>query len=299
VEPGAPRAGRIHNWLDNNPERTQQWQNRADQLRRRWDDNLRPPFDRNVRPGSDWWSRHHPYLDDFGVRPGSDWWSKYHPQLDHWYYHHDWRHHGWAYWWGTPSWTVIGGWFPTWGWIQPVFYDYGPGGNVVYENQNVYVNGQSVGTAAEYAQSAAKLATVDPQQAEATPADEDWMPLGTFAVVTSEKDTDPTRILQLAVDRQGIISGTMHNSSTNQSYVVQGRVDKETQRAAFTIGDQSNIVMETGIYNLTQRQTPVLVHYGEDRTENYLLVRLDPPASADGGKTDASGSAPQPNPLSP
>jgi hypothetical protein len=68
---------------------------------------------------------------------------------------------------------------------------------------------------------------------------------------------------------------------------VQGRVDKETQRVAFTIGDKSDVVMETGIYSLTQPQTPVLVHYGADRTENYLLVRLDPPAGAEGSKTDA------------
>jgi len=236
-------------------------------------------------PGSDWWSKYHPDLKDRapdkpGVIPGSDWWSKYHPNLDNWYYHHDWHRHGWAYWWGTPTWAAFGTWFPTWGWTEPVYYVYGDGGNVVYENQNVYVNGQDVGTAAEYAQSAANLATVDTQQAQATAADQDWMALGTFAVVTSEKDANPTRILQLAVDKQGIISGTMHNSSTNQTYVVQGRVDKETQRVAFTIGDKSDVIMETGIYNLTQQQTPVLVHYGTDRTENYLLVRLDPPADS-------------------
>lgn len=201
-------------------------------------------------------------------------------RVDNWYYHHDWHHHGWAYWWGTPTWAAFGTWFPAWGWTEPVYYGYGDGGNVVYQNQNVYVNGQDVGTATEYAQSAAELATVDPQQAQATAADQDWMALGTFAVVTSDKDANPTRILQLAVDKQGIISGTMHNSSTNQTYVVQGRVDKETQRVAFTIGDKSDVIMETGIYNLTQQQTPVLVHYGTDRTENYLLVRLDPPAES-------------------
>ena len=93
-------------------------------------------------------------------------------------------------------------------------------------------------------------------------------------MVNSENDTQPTRVLQLAVDGRGVVIATMHNGSTNQSYVVQGHVDKETQRVAFTIRDKSEVVMETGIYILTQAQTPVLVHYGTDRTEDYLLVRL-------------------------
>lgn len=304
VQPDGPHADKIHNWLENNPDRSKQWQDRGNQIRQRWQNGDHQPVDHSVMPGSDWWSKNHPDLKDHppvdrGVTPGSDWWSKYHPDLDNWYYHHDWHHHGWSYWWTTPTWGTCGAWFPAWGWTEPVYYDYGDGdgGNVVYQNQDVYVNGQDVGTGTEYAQSAADLATVDPQQAKATPADNDWMALGTFAVITSEKDADPTRILQLAVDRQGIISGTMHNGSTNQSYVVQGRVDKETQRVAFTIGDKSDVVMETGIYNLTQPQTPVLVHYGTDRTENYLLVRLDPPTSAEGSKADVTEAAGHGNPM--
>ena len=33
--------------------------------------------------------------------------------------------------------------------------------------------------------------------------------------------------------------------------------------------------MEAGIFNLTQEETPVLIHFGTDRTENWLLVRLN------------------------
>jgi hypothetical protein len=33
--------------------------------------------------------------------------------------------------------------------------------------------------------------------------------------------------------------------------------------------------METGIYNLTQDQAEVLVHFGPEKTQNVLLVRLD------------------------
>jgi hypothetical protein len=89
----------------------------------------------------------------------------------------------------------------------------------------------------------------------------------------------------------------MHNSSTNKTYVVQGRVDKETQRAAFTIGDKSDVVMETGIFNLTKPQTPVLVHFGPSKTETYLLVRLDPPKDAGGDASGGSEQQPAENPL--
>lgn len=277
VAPGGPHSNQIHNWADNHPERMQSFQQHADQVRQRWDQNNNP------------WRGN--------VRPGSDWWSKYHPDLHHWYYHHDWYNHPWNYWWGFATWDALGSWFPTWGWAEPVYYDYGAGGNVVYQDNNVYVNGTDVGSAADYAESAAQLATVDPSQEEATADTEQWLPLGTFAVETSASDTSTTRQLQLAVDKAGIISGTMHNASTDKMYVVQGRVDKQTQRAAFTIGDKSNVVMETGIYNLTKPQTPVLVHFGPNKTETYLLVRLDPPKEAGGDASGAAEQQPAENPL--
>ena len=42
---------------------------------------------------------------------------------------------------------------------------------------------------ADYAESAAQLATVDPAQEQATDQTEQWLPLGTFAVETSASDT--------------------------------------------------------------------------------------------------------------
>ena len=42
-------------------------------------------------------------------------------------------------------------------WSQPVYYDYGQGGNVVYENNSVYIDGQQVASAEEFAESAAVL----------------------------------------------------------------------------------------------------------------------------------------------
>jgi hypothetical protein len=38
--------------------------------------------------------------------------------------------------------------------------------------------------------------------------------------------------------------------------------------------------METGIYNLSEDQAPVLVHFGPDETQEALLVRLEEEAEA-------------------
>jgi hypothetical protein len=59
------------------------------------------------------------------------------------------------------------------------------------------------------------------------------------------------------------------------SQTIQGRVDKDTQRVSMRIGDKENIVVETGLYNLTQNEAPMLVHFGPDKVEDWLLVRLE------------------------
>ncbi len=50
--------------------------------------------------------------------------------------------------------------------------------------------------------------------------------------------------------------------------------------------------METGIYNLTQDETPLLVHFGKDRTEQWLLVRLNQDDTDAPQDTSNSGTTP-------
>jgi len=176
-------------------------------------------------------------------------------------------------------WGRVTTWF-TWSapatvWSQPVYYDYGSGGNVIFENNNVYVGGEQVATADEFAMSAMDLATVPPPQSDDQAAAAEWLPLGTFAVSTNEKDVEPSLVIQLAVSKEGIVSGTLYNIDSDQSQAVQGQVDKDTQRVALRIGESEQVVAETGLYNLTQEEAPVLIHFGTERTENYLFVRLE------------------------
>jgi hypothetical protein len=84
--------------------------------------------------------------------------------------------------------------------------------------------------------------------------------------------------LQLAVSKQGIISGTYQNTATNAVESVEGMVDKQSQRAAWTVIGKTRPLMETGIVNLTQDTTPALLHFADGTTQQWLLVRLDKPA---------------------
>ncbi|MCE9546904.1 MAG: mu-protocadherin- cell-suface protein, partial [Planctomycetia bacterium] len=130
---------------------------------------------------------------------------------------------------------------------------------------------------------AQQLAASGAAQLEQTPAagtEEQWMPLGMFAVSTSKEDESPLFILQMAVNKKGVINGTLYNLATKSTKPILGAVDPKTQRACWYVGDKPETVAETGIYNLTKDETSVLVHYGQDKTEEYMLVRLPPPAES-------------------
>ena len=91
-------------------------------------------------------------------------------------------------------------------------------------------------------------------------------------------------------NKQGLISGTIFNKESGNLYTLQGKVDPQTQRVAFTIGNDPNTVMETGLYNLTQNATPVLVHFGPEQTATYVFARL--PEPKEGEQAGATAAAP-------
>ncbi len=163
-------------------------------------------------------------------------------------------------------------------------YDYGS--NVTYQNNNVYVNGYDAGTSKQYYDSAENLASSG-AKADASP-DGNWLPLGVFALAKPDQ-TSSNVTVQLAINKQGIIRGNYTDNSTDKTQIIQGALDKKTQRVAFTIGDDKSEVIETGLYNLTKEEAPVLIHFGADRTEQMLLVRLKKPnESGSGGAGNAS-----------
>ena len=242
-------------WANHSPGRISdrnQWnnwrQNNVADINNHWNNNGR---DHDGWFNNDWWNNHR--HDHFPFNGNVNWWA-------------------WA------AWPAVTGWFP-WGWNQPVYYNYGYPDSVYYVDNTVYSGSQPVATAADYAQQAEQIATSIPQNV--TPAASDWLPLGVFALTNDGQPSgaDPTMYLQLTVSKQGIIAGTFQNTANGTVKSVEGMVDKDSQRAAWTIVGQTRPLMETGIGNLTQDSSPALVHFADGTTQQWLLVRLKQPVA--------------------
>jgi hypothetical protein len=199
------------------------------------------------------------------------WWGRY-PGA--------WRAAGWgtaAAVWGTATWAACSNYcgYPA----EPVYYDYGS--NVVYEGDNVYINGDSVGTQEEYTQQAVVIADTG-RQAEAS-TEEEWLPLGVFSMVQGEQ-VNGNDLFQLAVNKAGVLRGNYYNALSDTTQPVYGSVDQKTQRAAWTVGDRKEPIYEAGFANLTKAETTMLVHFGKDRSQQWTLVRMEQPAESSNAK---------------
>src|SRR5271166_2679546 len=167
-------------------------------------------------------------------------------------------------------------------------YDYGV--NVVYEGDDVYVNGKRAASAEEYSQQAGTLANTSKEQPPPPIPPEDGkqaenLPLGVWAMVQEQKG-DAYMFFQISIDKDGVVTGAFKNLLSGEVSPISGQVDKKTQRAAWKIGSNSSTVIETGLQNLTQEVASCLVHFGTDTTQTWLLVRLKNP---DMSKTPESG----------
>jgi hypothetical protein len=182
-------------------------------------------------------------------------------------------------------------WFTGANWTDPIYYNFG--NNVWIQNDTVFFGDQPVATSEEFTNQAEQIATTFP---ETEPAPDDWMPLGVFAITPADEttdDVDPSMFLQLAVSREGIISGSLQNTTANTVKAIEGMVDKQTQRAAWTVAGETRPIMEAGIGNLTQETAPVLVHFADGTIQQWLLVRLDKPKDDGEASTTTPAVPPQ------
>ena|GEM_PF-852289 len=174
-----------------------------------------------------------------------------------------------AAWWLTPSYGYTSGYC---GCNEaPVSYQYGNDG-IYVENGNVYIGEDPIATEEEYYNQAVKIAD-DYSEIDNTEDTDDWMPLGVFAVVTPGQ-TKSDLTLQLALNKDGMIRGNLSVGLTDEVIQVKGSVDKETQRVAFKLVGKDDILIEAGLYNLTEDVLTVMVHRGDNRQEERGLVRL-------------------------
>ncbi len=210
---------------------------------------------------------------------GGKTWSAVNGNFNHWNAFRP----GWAAgypgaWW-PGRWAVAGGVWAAAAWSttgaycgcgeEPAYYDYDA--NMTYQDGNVYYGDQALGTTEEYYNQASEQAA---QGAEAS--NEDWLPLGVFGVV-ADGATEAEKLLQLAVNRDGVIRGNYQDLLTNQVTAVTGSVDQQTQRVVLRLEGNDTLLAETGLYNLTNDEAPLLIHLGPDRQESRVLVRLQQP----------------------
>ncbi|HKB00766.1 MAG TPA: hypothetical protein VKD90_01040 [Gemmataceae bacterium] len=205
------------------------------------------------------------------VRGTFGYYNAFHPA---WYAAHPgaWAATGWAAGaaWTTATWATVASFcsFPT----TPVNYDFG--NTVVIQDNSVNVNGQDIGTPEQFAAQATTIADQG-QKADATP-EQEWKALGVFALVQGDA-TSSNNVFQLAVNKDGVVRGNYYDGLLDTTTPVYGSVDKKSQRAAWTIGKKNDRVFDAGISNLTADQCPVLVHIGQDRTQQWMLVRMQQP----------------------
>ena len=174
--------------------------------------------------------------------------------------------------WTAATWAAAGSYAGCSG--DGAYYDYGE--TVYYDEGDVYYGDEVVGTAEEYYDEAEEIAATG-----AASENEEWMPLGVFALVTDDDQTQTDKVLQLAVNQDGAIRGNFQDFLTDTVATVVGAVDPETQRVAIHPEKNDEVIIETGLYNLTNDEVPILVHFGPDRQEQRLLVRLENPEEAD------------------
>jgi hypothetical protein len=177
-----------------------------------------------------------------------------------------WAGTGWA--WATAGWATAGSYCDCSG--DGLYYDYGQ--NVTYDDGNVYYGDQPVASAEQYYATANEIAASG-EEAQ----NEEWLPLGVFAVIAEPDQTQTDKVVQLAVNKEGIIRGNLQDFLADKVIPVTGAVDKQTQRVALKMEGNDTVVVETGLYNLTNDEVPVLVHFGADRQESRTLIRLKQP----------------------
>ena len=73
--------------------------------------------------------------------------------------------------------------------------------------------------------------------------------------------------------RQHVFRGTL----TSNTYRHSSMADKKSQRVAWGIEGRKRPIVETGLSNLTQDAAPVLIHFANGQTQQWLMVRLEEP----------------------
>lgn len=171
---------------------------------------------------------------------------------------------GWDYgrrdinWWKPVGWAALADYWRDWGWSSPYYYDDWGYSYPITDSSYSYLYSTTT-----YPENYIIMS-------------QDWLPLGVFAVASDINTVAQTNhFIQLAVNRQGEISGVLYNSTTDAAYELIGMVDPKTQKAYWYMsGNEEAPISSTGIYNLTEDLTPINVQFSDGTEQPWILVRL-------------------------
>jgi hypothetical protein len=215
-----------------------------------------------------WWDHHRFDRDRFDHGFGPWAWN--------WWWGRPW------YWWGWATAPYLDSWLG-FGWDQPCYWDYGPGDYVTYNygTNQFYQQDQPPVPANDYYKQVYDLAHSAPPVNADNTAQSDWLPLGVFAV-TKPGRQDENWMVQLGVNKQGVLTGTYYNQDKDSAHPLLGTVDKQSHKAAwyFADGTENPMVFETSLDNLTEPQSTVMVHFGPGDVGVWQMVRLERPEAA-------------------
>jgi hypothetical protein len=262
-------------------------------------------FDRdNFRHNAD--SIRHDFHDRHDVPFRNGWWGG-NRHWNNWW--GPWAWNGWWgqpwYWWGWSTAPYLDSWLG-FGWGQPCYWDYGPSGYMTYNygpdlNYQTYLppvtEQAQLPTTTNYNQAfdlAHSAPAIDPAKA----APSDWLPLGVFSVAKPGRQ-DENWMIQLGVNKQGVLTGTYYNQDKDSAHPLVGMVDKDSHKAAwyFADGTENPMVFETSVDNLTEPQTTVMVHFAPGDSGVWQMVRLErPEAQQNQGQAAQQGNEALPTP---
>ena len=174
-------------------------------------------------------------------------------------------------WWGASTWAELARVLAFPRSTHPFAYAYDQ--NLTFRNDVISVNGRAIGSYDDYVASARQLAK---SGATGSMPNNRWIPLGTFALSTSEKKPVSTHAIQLVTNGLGNIKGVYANWENGTVQMIRGQVDLATQRVAFDIGGRNNLTIECGLTNLTGDKLRVWAHLPGSHTQAWLLARMNP-----------------------
>lgn len=170
--------------------------------------------------------------------------------------------------WAATTWPVASSYCGCEG--SGTYYDYEE--NVAFEDGMVSYEGETIATEEEYYQQTETIADAGTET-----QDEEWLPLGVFAIISEADQTNTDKVIQLAINREGVVRGNYQDMLTEQVIPVSGSVDKESKRVALKFENNDSLIVEIGMYNLTNDEVPALVHFDASRREPRTLIRLHNP----------------------